>query len=330
MLPYLIDDKLEKRKKQPKFTKENVFRGLDMGEALAFDAIFMKICRNGQLFDYTLKYDKELNCRFLHHKDPYLKLGPFKEEHTSERPYVVIFHDILTDTDIDFLIETSTPKLSRNRHVQRDVTDAIAEHEFKDGNKRKVVHKTVQAWMDEVEWPPEYVGDNFTKINYPLLWKLTKRIGLVTNLMTNCQYSSTPMQVTNYGLSGLCEAHIDPHGYLEGAHLPMEREGLINTGDMFGTFMAYLKDCPAGGGTAYLTPRFEGVVMPEKGAAAFWYDLHSNGRRDLLTQHGGCPVLKGSKWILNKWIYYFDNWKKFPCDLAEHASVTPPRPSSYL
>ena len=43
--------------------------------------------------------------------------------------------------------------------------------------------------------------------------------------------------------------------------------------------------------------------MPEKGAAAFWYDLDSQNHRDHTTQHGGCPVLKGSKWILNKWMY---------------------------
>ena len=53
--------------------------------------------------------------------------------------------------------------------------------------------------------------------------------------------------------------------------------------------------------------------MPEKGAASFWYDLTSEGYRDASSQHGGCPVLKGSKWILNKWMYSFDNFAKFPC-----------------
>jgi prolyl 4-hydroxylase len=70
--------------------------------------------------------------------------------------------------------------------------------------------------------------------------------------------------------------------------------------------------------------------MPKKGAAAFWYDLNAKGHRDLFTQHGGCPVLKGSKWILNKWIYYFDNWNKHPCDLIENSFVTPPSNSHYL
>jgi hypothetical protein len=36
--------------------------------------------------------------------------------------------------------------------------------------------------------------------------------------------------VTNYGLGGLCESHADPHGYLDGLHLPPERQHLVYTG----------------------------------------------------------------------------------------------------
>ena len=61
-------------------------------------------------------------------------------------------------------------------------------------------------------------------------------------------------QVTNYGLGGLCEQHIDPHGYLEGKDIPPSRESLKYTGDMIGTFMAWLKDVDAGGGSSFLIP----------------------------------------------------------------------------
>ena len=49
-----------------------------MGEhELTADWLFMKVCREGrQKKPYF--HTKEVNCRFLHHKDPYLKLGPFK------------------------------------------------------------------------------------------------------------------------------------------------------------------------------------------------------------------------------------------------------------
>ena len=75
---------------------------------------------------------------------------------------------------------------------------------------------------------------------------------------------------------------------------------------------------------------YEGKIKPEKGAAAFWYDLLSDGFRDIKSLHGGCPVLKGSKWILNKWLYMLDNFKKFPCKLAKHSRFSPPSKSHYF
>ena len=29
--------------------------------------------------------------------------------------------------------------------------------------------------------------------------------------------------------------------------------------------------------------------------------------------HGGCPVVMGSKWILNKWIQSYNQWDTLPC-----------------
>ena len=37
--------------------------------------------------------------------------------------------------------------------------------------------------------------------------------------------------------------------------------------------------------------------------------------------HGGCPVLQGNKWILNKWIYGFNQWKNYPCSLKEKEKI---------
>jgi hypothetical protein len=44
------------------------------------------------------------------------------------------------------------------------------------------------------------------------------------------KYSSTAFQTTNYGLGGICEMHLDPHGYIEGADVPKEMESLFQTG----------------------------------------------------------------------------------------------------
>ena len=93
--------------------------------------------------------------------------------------------------------------------------------------------------------------------------------------------------------------------------------------------MAWLNHTEEGGGTAFLSPGHENLIMPKRGSAAFWYDLYSNGFRDLTTLHGGCPVLKGSKWILNKWLHWYDNFEKFPCNLKEKQPFIPPSIKHY-
>ena len=75
---------------------------------------------------------------------------------------------------------------------------------------------------------------------------------------------------------------------------------------------------------------FLGVIEPTKGGAAFWYDLETNLVRDHNTRHGGCPVFKGSKWILNKWMYAYDNFAKFPCDLKPKTKFKEPDNSHYF
>ena len=133
------------------------------------------------------------------------------------------------------------------------------------------------------------------------------------------------MQVTNYGLAGTCETHIDPYGYLEGRKLPDVQKFLEETGDIFGTFMAWLKDVKAGGATSFVFPNRTISVVPERGSAAFWLSLDRRGFREELSDHGGCPIAMGSKWILNKWLYYFDNFDRFPCGLDPAQKYEAPR-----
>jgi len=41
---------------------------------------------------------------------------------------------------------------------------------------------------------------------------------------------------------------------------------------------------------------------PRKGDAVLFYSLHPNGTIDKHSLHGGCPVIKGDKWVMTKWI----------------------------
>ena len=62
---------------------------------------------------------------------------------------------------------------------------------------------------------------------------------------------------------------------------------------------------------------------PVKGSVAFWMGSKSDNFIENESVHGGCPVLEGSKWILNKWIYSWDQWKKWPCYSEPYATIHP-------
>ena len=338
LTPYLVNKELKKAKNQPIFVRDgsvhDCFHEFDMTK---YEWLLTETCKKGRW--YTKNSTAELSilrCRHLHHANPYLRVGPFKEEQTSAIPYVVIFHDILSEHDISVLTQESQPKLSKARTFD-STGGANTLNDINSGKRRRTVHKAVQAWIQDVEWPDldhakDYVGKKFKRIINLTLWKLNRRISLATQLVTDTQTSGTLMQVTNYGLGGLCESHIDPHGIMETdeKYYRKRKPYLFVTGDILGTFMAWLSHTEEGGGTAYINPGHENLIMPQKGSAAFWYDLSSDGLRDLSTLHGGCPVLKGTKWIMNKWMYSFDNFRKFPCKLQRNMALTPPLRHHYL
>ena len=158
---------------------------------------------------------------------------------------------------------------------------------------------------------------------FPRAEKISSRIEKVINMNVTNQYSSAPYQMTNYGLGGLCEDHNDPYGYNEGVEPTYDRKDLVNTGDIFGTVMGWLADTPAGGATTFFIGNDQVTLWPTKGAAGFWFGLYTDGKRDQYMLHGGCPVVIGSKWIVNKWVYTFNQWDKYPCDTKEFVRIAP-------
>ena len=54
---------------------------------------FHSMCK-GNSFDSQI-IDYSLRCRFQHHKNPYLILGPFKLEELNQNPFIVTFKNIL-------------------------------------------------------------------------------------------------------------------------------------------------------------------------------------------------------------------------------------------
>ena len=165
-----------------------------------------------------------------------MKLGPFHSEVITTDPFRSFFHNVFHQDELDFMIEYSTPRLTQLRELEAAANLFKLNDTESRKNKRRFVQKTIQTWFNDT---------SDSKIA-----KLTQRLELATQLNIKLtEFSSTDYQVTHYGLGGLCETHIDPYGYLEGAELyeAPAVQRLKQSGDMLGTLMGYLNNVEAGG-----------------------------------------------------------------------------------
>ncbi|XP_074605321.1 prolyl 4-hydroxylase subunit alpha-1-like [Brevipalpus obovatus] len=221
---------------------------------------------------------KDLNCYYSNMDSKWLILQPVKVEVHYQKPFIAIFHDLMTDKESDAIRDMAAPMLTRAR-VQ---TDCARDDEVSDTRTSQT------TWFSEDE--------------HELIARINRRVSEVTGLSTIMHLShSELMQVANYGMGG----HYTPHyDYLivdrppEERHLVPEREAYA--GDRTATLMFYLSDVIKGGGTVF--PRLGVALTPNKNSAAFWFNLRRNGEAFEDTIHGACPVLVGEKWVANHWI----------------------------
>ncbi len=148
---------------------------------------------------------------------------------------------------------------------------------------------------------------------HPTIPIVSKRIQRITGLSTQIKQeksSAEPFQLVNYGLGGQYETHYDFHE----APDPMKPYFLRGSGDRIVTFMLYLTQVEAGGATVF--PHLNIRIPPIKNGAAFWFNIKPSGEFDKRTEHAGCPVLLGEKWVANKWIREYNQMFRRPCGLS--------------
>ena len=197
--PFEIGDSLRRKKKQPDYVREVTTS--DRISRNGREDHFRQAC-NGLVTNKTSS--SELQCGLLHHRDPYLKLGPFKIEMSSQSPMVMVFHDFFTEAEMEFLVEHSRPKLSRKRYSD-PYNDAIDLGLRKTKKVTRIIHKSVQYWIKELEYDKYYdnlheleTNDSYT-IRFPSMFRLTQKIELATSLNATAKYAATDYQTTNYG-----------------------------------------------------------------------------------------------------------------------------------
>ena len=195
----------------------------------------------------------------------------------------------------------SRPRLSESRDKVSDPSS-------------NVVHKAVTTWLNDIEYHEKQIyhqldhENGYTlykniglekplgyEIEHAIMLDVSRRIELATNLNVTTRNGAHMYQITNYGLAGMVSEHHDAWGYESGVELDKDHMDLASTGDYIATFIGWLEDTSAGGGTAFTNNLFEGILEPKKGSAAFWINLASCHGKDFRSTHAGCPVLKGSK-----------------------------------
>ena len=104
-----------------------------------------------------------------------------------------------------------------------------------------------------------------------------------------------PVQGQRYAAGQEFKAHTD---YFEPDGADWERYCAV-AGQRTWTFMVYLNEVEAGGGTRFAAARK--IVQPETGKLLAWNNRRPDGRPNPNTLHHGMKVRKGMKYVITKW-----------------------------
>ncbi|XP_039282538.1 prolyl 4-hydroxylase subunit alpha-2-like [Nilaparvata lugens] len=226
----------------------------------------------------------QLKCQYVHRNQPFLRIAPLKEEEAYLDPRIVLYRDVIYDSEIDVIKELALPRLQRAtvRYSKRAVVIPVSHR----------ISKSAVLLFAE----------------HPSIERLNRRIEMMTSL--TMAYSPL-LHVVNYGIGGYYKPHWD---FAQGPHRNIVIYGdNIRDGNRVATVLSYMSDVAQGGATVF--PFLNVTVQPKKGTALVWYNMHLSGEGDLATMHAACPVLVGSKWVTNKWVNERGQEFRRPCAL---------------
>lgn len=181
-------------------------------------------------------------------------------------PRVVLFGSFLSDDECEELIAQAAVRLTPS--------------------------KTVNPAGGEMDHPHRTSSGMFFKhAETDLVRTIEERIAALVNWPIE---NGEAMQVLRY----LPGAEYRPHYDYFNEDEPSAAQTLARGGQRVGTFLMYLGEPEAGGGTVF--PDIGLEVAPKRGNALFFsYAVADPSSRSL---HGGQPVVAGEKWVATKWL----------------------------
>ncbi|XP_033245638.1 prolyl 4-hydroxylase subunit alpha-1-like [Drosophila miranda] len=261
----------------------------------AFTEKFNRLCSSmsRRKTDGSAAHSKpsRLHCRYNATTTAFLRLAPLRMEELSLDPYIVLYHNVLSDEEMAKLENMSTPLLHRARVFDKET-------------KKPKISPVRSA--DEVGIPnPKLVTEDIQLVEC-IQKRMTDLTGLVLASMRRIQF-------LKYGFGGIYVPHHD--------FFSVHTETSRLHGDRIATVIFYLNDVEHGGATAF--PNLDLVVPTERGAVLFWHNMDGETYDlDYRTLHGACPVIVGTKMVMARWIYEWDQ-------MFVKSTYHPPRQKDY-
>lgn len=233
-------------------------------------AAYQRLCRGEQ--SPTAMKPTDQVCRFRTSAlDPIFTLSPLREEVLHVDPFIAVYHDVITETEIATVRHLALPKLDISG-VFRLKEDTAPKIRLPKGRSSKT------AWLHDAD--------------SHVIQRLSRKAAALSDLTLT---SAEPFQIVRYGIGGFYETHVDFSRDVEESTFSDE------IGNRIATAIFYMNTPLYGGYTVF--PKLGVAVAPERGSCVLWYNLRKDGSGDDSTAHAGCPVLAGGKWICNKWFH---------------------------
>ena len=132
--------------------------------------------------------EQDLFCTFIHHNNPYLKLGPFKYEIHHQNPEIGVIHDFASAKELEIIKSNARGHMKSTPYVT-----GATENPYSKLRTSKVT----------------YMNEKIVKFVQPL----SRKIAQVTKFrLKEEKYASENFQVMNYGIGGRISGHLNSTG----------------------------------------------------------------------------------------------------------------------
>ncbi|KAM8708483.1 hypothetical protein ACLKA7_015458 [Drosophila subpalustris] len=210
----------------------------------------------------------QLTCHYVQDNSAFLQLAPLKMEILNGQPLIVLYHEVLSDSEIKSL-------------------------------KNSSLYQTAKDFEKEAVklFPVEYIQERFKLSLSRRIWD-----------MLGMDITDQTLHLFNYGIGGYVPRHSKwTCRGSDTITKPKNKSGTVQINvqescysKRIATMIFYASNVPLGGATVF--PKLKLVVQPKKGNALVWMNRNDDNIPEKLAEHAVCPVAMGSRWVISNCI----------------------------